>query len=349
MQTERYNKILEWILDDRYRIYFHALFWLFVFSDEVLSVLEITELQGYGFSYVLTSFCVYMACIYINLYYLTPKFLLQNKVAYYIFFTIISIFISLEIKFTLTFPLFCFDCENSIWSSPLTMLVRDFIEISLILGIAFGMHIVRRFFRNQKKIQALQTASLESELAFLKQQINPHFLFNSLNNIYVMNRKKPEEASESILLLSDLLRYQLYDCAKDKVYLRQEIEYLKNYLQLDKIRKDKAQMDFEVSGEANGMMVAPFMFIPFVENAVKHGMGLDSASLIQIKFDINPKIVSFSIENAKPMRPYKHAKGGIGLTNVKRRLKLLYPNRHRLTIRNGEKAYKVELSLEVDH
>ncbi|MEM9916768.1 MAG: histidine kinase [Bacteroidota bacterium] len=347
MQTERYNKILEWVLSDRYRIHFHILFWLFVYSDEVLSLAGVTDSKSITAVYVLIKLTVDLIFVYINLYYLLPKFLLNNQIWYYIFFTIISIFISLELRFTLTFPMICTACPNTSWSSPLTMLVQDVIHSTLVLGMALGMHIVRRFLRNQEKMQELQTAGLKSELAFLKQQINPHFLFNSLNNIYVLNKRNPGDASESILLLSDLLRYQLYDCAKDEVYLKGEIDYLKNYLQLDKIRKSNAKVDFKVNGVANGTKIAPFLFIPFVENAVKHGLSLDSGSFISIFFDIQPETLHFSIENSKPPKPLNVLKGGIGLTNVERRLKLLYPERHTLAIHNTKESFKVELSLEM--
>ncbi|MEL6867316.1 MAG: histidine kinase, partial [Bacteroidota bacterium] len=261
---------------------------------------------------------------------------------------LISIIISMELALTFAFPTFCPYCPEDQVISPVTILVQDFVHTTLVLGMAVGIHIARRFLRNQAKIQQLETTSLKTELAFLKHQINPHFLFNSLNNIYVQNRKAPGDASESILLLSDLLRYQLYDCAKDKVYLKTEIEYLKNYLKLDKIRKSNAKLEFNVNGEANGMLVAPFLFIPFVENAVKHGMGLDNESFIRINFDIQPKRIKFSITNSKPTKPYPNVKGGIGLVNVRRRLKLLYPDRHHLKITSGKETYRVEMSLRVE-
>lgn len=348
MTDGRYNKILEWILGDKYRIFFHVLFWSFIYFNNILSVIGVTESQGFGFSYVLVSLAVDLAFVYINLYYLLPNFLLKNKIGYYLFFTIISILISLELKFTMSYQLICSDCDGSKWSSPLTMLVQDFIHSGLVLGVAVGLNIVRRFMRDQDKIQELRTASLKSELAYLKQQINPHFLFNSLNNIYVLNRKNPEDASESILLLSDLLRYQLYDCSKDRVLLREEIDYLKNYLQLDKMRKNGAKVDFKVNGIANGMKIAPFMFIPFVENAVKHGMGLDNKSYINIKFDIKKEGIHFSIENSKPAQPMNHLKGGIGLANVKRRLNLLYPKRHNLIIEDTKDAYRIDLDISMN-
>ncbi len=344
-QNERSGQILEWVLSDRYRLLFHGLFWLFVYSDEVLSILGVTDDLSFNAGYVFISFLIDVTLVYTNLYLLIPRFLLTNRIWYYIFFTLISIIISMELGLTLAFPTFCPSCPEEPLSSPVTILVQDFVHTALVLGMAVGVHIARRFLRNRAKIQELETTSLKSELAFLKHQINPHFLFNSLNNIYVLNKKAPRQASESILLLSDLLRYQLYDCAKDKVFLKEEIEYLKNYMQLDKLRKSKTKVDFEVIGYTDGQLVAPFLFVPFVENAVKHGISLENESFIRIKFDIQPREVHFYIENSKPAKAYPNIKGGIGLANVKRRLDLLYPDRHRLKITNEADLFKVELEL----
>jgi LytS/YehU family sensor histidine kinase len=147
-------------------------------------------------------------------------------------------------------------------------------------------------------------------------------------------------------LLSDLLRYQLYDCAKDKVNLSDEIAYLENYLKIDKLRKTRADIDFQVIGSPGGIQIAPFLFIPFVENALKHGISLENESFIKVIFDIRPKELHFEITNSKPQQPMiAHLKGGIGLANISRRLDLIYPNRYRLDIDNQKNYYKVTLSI----
>ncbi|MEM1319626.1 MAG: histidine kinase [Bacteroidota bacterium] len=344
--NDRYTDVYDWVLSDQYRILFHILFWLFVYSDKILALLGFTGYSGLTPMYTFLTLCIDAALVYLNLYILIPRFLLQGKIWYYLFFTVISIFINLELAFTLTFPVvYDINGMDGQQTSALAMLVDDFVETASVLGMAMGIHIVRRFLRNQKKLRELQTASLKTELAFLKHQINPHFLFNSLNNIYVQNRKKPADASESILLLSDLLRYQLYDCAKEKVYLKGEIEYLKNYLKLDKLRKNISEVDFDVEGSPEGKLVAPFIFIPFVENAVKHGLSIDSESFIKIQFILREQELKFSIKNSKPQNGYQKLKGGIGLTNVKRRLNLLYPNKYQLDVRDGESSYIVKLNL----
>lgn len=345
IQNKPYGEVYDWLLNDKYRFFYHFLFWLFVYSDGVLALLGLTEDSTPGLAFIFINFLIDAALVYINLYILIPKYLLKGRIWYYIFFTVIGIFINLELAFTLTFPAICPSCGVDFDASPLTVLVQDFVATASILGMAMGIHIVRRFLRNQQQLRELQTANLKTELAFLKHQINPHFLFNSLNNIYVQNRKAPQQASESILLLSDLLRYQLYDCANEKVQLKIEIDYLKNYLKLDKLRKSIAEVEFNVKGNPEGRVVAPFIFIPFVENAVKHGLSLESESFIKIDFDIQDFQLNFSIRNSKPKKGYNTVRGGIGLTNVRRRLNLLYPNKHFLKVSDGDKEYRVDLNL----
>jgi len=171
-------------------------------------------------------------------------------------------------------------------------------------------------------------------------------LFNSLNNIFVQAKKTAPDASESILLLSDLLRYQLYDCTKEKVYLKGEIEYLKNYLRLDKLRKSETEIQFNVMGSADGKLVAPFIFIPFLENAVKHGRTGEDKNFIHINMNISEEGMEFKVKNSKSDGIKQELQGGIGLSNVKRRLELLYPEKHQLDIIDNKSTYQVSLNLK---
>ena len=226
--------------------------------------------------------------------------------------------------------------------------ISSLITTGTILVAAVGIKFFKGYIADQERLKELETINLRTELDFLKNQINPHFLFNSLNNIYVQSRKRPQEASESILLLSDLLRYQLYDCSKEKVLLKNEIEYLKNYLEMDKMRKLDVEIDFQIDGHPNGTMVAPFIFVPFVENAVKHGNAVEGKSFLNVLFKIQSNQIHFSIENSKPILPNESEVGGIGLKNVKRRLELLYPNKYQLDIKDKENKYKVDLTLNLN-
>lgn len=205
-------------------------------------------------------------------------------------------------------------------------------------------------FASQKEKEAIQLErnNLETEIKFLKSQINPHFLFNSLHNIYALTIINSEQASNQVLKLSDILRYMLYDSNEETVALEREVEYLKNYLGLAQL-KDKRGMDinFDVDVEAMNVHVAPLLFIPFVENAFKHSQIEDLQNgYIHIALKTAGHQLTFTVDNSKPKIPYKKDEvGGVGLSNIKQRLKLLYPEKHTLDIEETEDRFKITLEL----
>ena len=191
----------------------------------------------------------------------------------------------------------------------------------------------------------MENRNLATELAYLKNQINPHFLFNALNNIAVQSEKYPEKVNHSIILLSQLLRHQLYEGEKEAVLLRDEIQHLKNFLELNVSNFENTILNIETKGNISGITVAPFLFLPFVENAVKHSRQVNEGAHINLRFDIDKEHIFFSVKNSKPkQRPTKIA-GGIGLVNVKRRLQLRYPNKHQLDIKEDDSSFEIKLSL----
>lgn len=338
MEEQLQFRQFKWLFNERYRWLLHAFFWIVIYMDEFLSLLGITmPLDNY--TEFLVSLSVDMALVYINLYILIPRLLLRNKVMPYLLITLGTILVDIGLMY------FIYGCD-CYEEELIASLVASFMVTVPVLGTAAGIRIFKIYIRNKQKINALKNENLNAELAYLKDQINPHFLFNALNGIYVQARKRPAEVPESILLLSDLLRYQLYDCSQEQVPLKGEIEYLQNYLELDKMRKTDAKIDFQVIGTPNSRTIAPFVFLPFVENAIKHGVTLDAPAYINIKLELKDQEIYFLVENSKPSVPTQHLGGGIGLANVKRRLKLLYPNRHTLTISNDKELFKVELLLK---
>lgn len=269
----------------------------------------------------------------------------------YAAFTVITILLNVEASFMVKIYSSSDKFLDFPAQSTIGILLSDLIYTSFMVATAIGANSLRRFIISQNKVSDLENEKLRTELKFLKDQINPHFLFNSLNNIYVQTRKRPKEASESILLLSDILRYQLYDCSQDKVSLEKEISYLRNYLKLDKIRKSKTELNFIVSGNVNGKMVAPHIFNTFVENAVKHGLSNKEGSFINIEFDISENTVEFTIKNkvsSTKRNKTDKKQGGIGLKNVMRRLELIYPEKHELKIIEENDIYKVNLKLYLE-
>lgn len=344
MKQEEYTSAFEWLLNDRYRVLYHLLFWLFFYADTVIYGF----FPGFEF-FPKSNFVLFLGdfiSVYFSLYVLIPQFLLKNKFRLFILSELVLILIVSLVNYFIDHAVYfeIFGEELELYPSDVANAI---IFQTSVLGTAVGINIFKRFLRNRVVIKQLETTNLQTELAYLKEQINPHFLFNALNSIYVQTRKRPAEASESILLLSDLLRYQLYDCVKEKIYLTGEIDYLKNYLKLDKLRKSKAEIDFEVNGNTNGKMVAPFIFLPFVENAIKHGLSIENESFIKIKFDLKDDKIIFTVKNSKPEKATQKLGGGIGLNNVKRRLELLYPDKHEFSIKEEKLTFEIILKLEI--
>lgn len=204
--------------------------------------------------------------------------------------------------------------------------------------------------QSARETAQLKSEKLESELKFLKSQINPHFLFNSLNNIYTLTMLNPDAAGKSVLKLSEMLRYLLYECDAEKVSLGRELTYLENYIALFSLKDDEPlNIKFDATDVQTETMIAPLLFIPFVENAFKHSQVEDLENgWITIKLSSKDGKIHFEVSNSLPQNEFSKDKiGGIGLQNVKRQLELIYPNKHTLNIESTENEFKVVLVVSV--
>jgi len=207
-------------------------------------------------------------------------------------------------------------------------------------------------FANKKEKAAISSEKekLDTELKFLKSQINPHFLFNALNNIYSLTVVKSDKAPGSLMRLSEMLRYMLYDSDDGKVSLQKEIEYLENYINLASLKDSRGlNVKVDLDKRHTRLKVAPLLLIPFVENAFKHSKIEDLENgFINISLKTSSDHLEFTIENSIPNTVFKKDKlGGIGLPNTKKRLDLLYPNKHLLSISDSEKVYSIYLKLDL--
>lgn len=203
------------------------------------------------------------------------------------------------------------------------------------------------WFGNESAQRNLIREKKEMELQFLKSQLNPHFLFNSLNNIYSLAYQKSDKTADAILKLSEIMRYMIYESNDSWVSLSKEIEYVQSFIELQKLRfKDGAAVEFTQNGEIDDQQIVPLILISFVENAFKHGIANDPQNPIRINIIANQKILHFSVSNKKNSYN-KDQMGGIGLHNVERRLQLLYPERYKLNIVNSETHYTSELMLDI--
>jgi LytS/YehU family sensor histidine kinase len=230
---------------------------------------------------------------------------------------------------------------------------RYFIHLLMVSMSCVSAVLLETFIFAKKKEQdtVLAKAELvESELKFLKMQINPHFLFNALNNIYALSVTNSEKTQESISTLSEMLRYVIYDCEQAKVPLYKELNYIENYIELFKLKSSKS---FNIKLTKNIMnesiLVAPMLFLPYIENAFKHsGIEKGDANFVNITLTQNGNHIEFMVENNNPETPIStDSQGGIGLPNVQKRLEILYPEKHDLKISKAE-VFTVHLKLELE-
>ena len=221
--------------------------------------------------------------------------------------------------------------------------------ISITLFIVFFVGMLRfaaDWFELEAKKKELANEKLLAELNFLKAQINPHFLFNTLNNLYYLAFSKSDNATVVIDKLSQMMRYMIYDSNHPTVSLSKEVDYINNYISLERIRlNDEVEISFDVSGSIEKMKIVPLIFITFLENAFKHGMGNQQGAYVKAMIQVEGNTCTYTVENSHVPGTSQHEKSGIGLQNVKRRLALSYPDQYDLKIEDTDSTYRVHLKL----
>ncbi|MFY7840046.1 MAG: sensor histidine kinase, partial [Lacibacter sp.] len=217
----------------------------------------------------------------------------------------------------------------------------------VLAGVAFKL--MFDYTAMQKKMADMAKEKAEAELGFLKSQINPHFLFNSINAVYFLIDKENNEAREALHKFSEMLRYQLYEAGDDKIPIEKEISFLNDYVALQKIRKDERYLvNFSATPEVKGFSIEPLLLVSFVENAFKHiSHHNNETNYVKVKLSKVNGTLDFLVENSKEEIVAAEKNGGIGLQNVQRRLELLYPGKYELSIKNGAEVFTVHLKLHV--
>ncbi len=229
---------------------------------------------------------------------------------------------------------------------------RDLVANRYIIALlgAFAGFIGKLFiewFQAKRKIAEAEKLQVAAELTYLKTQVNPHFLFNAINTVYIQIDQSPEAAKHTLSSFADMLRYQLYECNHDKVVIEKEVEYLQHYIELQKMRLDERyEIAFHFDESLRGFTIAPFLLIPLIENMFKHVPDTMAKPVIGGRLSYQNEQLTFHGINAKEQHTPATNTGGIGLTNLKRRLTLIYPGRHTLTIKNSGDKYQVWLTLQ---
>jgi len=343
---------------NRYKIAGHIIFWLvsisiltfiFYFYDESFSINLIGKalVTNIGFS----------IAVYTNLYLLIPRFLKQKNYIFYIFWLILLLTVSsLMIQLLFIFPL-----KNILKTADTFRTFNPNLHSAYFFSTLFyvGLSSFLRFIKDwlslqdiNLKLAKIEQQKLEAELKTLKGQLNPHFLFNSLNNIYSLSLMKSDKVPELILKLSDLMRHIIYESKENFISLEKEIEFVNNFIALQKIRiSNSTRIEYEINGEIPSTQIAPLLFEPFIDNAFKHGLpGTESSDYISIKISfIKENLLRFVVENNYiENEKTDRRNSGIGIANVQKRLKLLYqPDEYELNISMENQVYTVSLLLKL--
>ncbi len=322
----------------------HPVFWM-------LSIYVIGEyfaisnfLKFVDFYYSLFFHIPLVFLVYVNLGLLIPKLLQKRRYLVYGLSSVALIAAAYglhELTFEVLLPLL-----------PIEYYMVSFTDYEVLITIFVIYMVLTTLLKLSKswyELQRVEKEKLSIELDSLKTQVNPHFLFNSLNSIYSLALSKSEQTAETVLELSNLLRYMLYEVGDDQVDLSKELEMLENYIELQKIRSDQStKVSFNISGDSSQFKIAPLLLFPLVENAFKHGVkGVSNEAYLDIQLDLEER-VEFTIKNNKgvvdDMEGGKY--GGIGLENVKRRLALIYSGKHSFEVNETDTDFEVKLIIQ---
>lgn len=288
-----------------------------------------------------------------------PRTLLQKKYGWFalglpFYLLIYEINARLSFMVAINLPFIPQGYRNNLTSvKPWTWtgsLIQNMDYTLLIMLSAIGLLFVRELFKRQHLVDQLQSDKLRLELDQLKSQIQPHFFFNTLNNLYALSLQGSPQTSVSIANLSSIMRYVLYEAREEKVLLAKEISFMHSYLGLERIRhSDEQLIQFGVQGNPNGIMIEPLLFLPLIENCFKHSLHHKiPGNQVQILLNIEEEEIIFQTSNLKIADPSTaRQEGGIGLSNVRKRLELLYPKRHLLIVTEEDSRFIVTLTLQL--
>jgi two-component system LytT family sensor kinase len=343
------------------RLSLHILFWIGVFVFNLLEDWSYSDDKHALIELYVTKLPVQMLVAYWLTYFQLPQYLIKKR--YVRFF--ISLFLSVYLTCILyvTYRVLYFEpAHPGYFRAPLpqtwfiyfdlikfVMYATSFYIPALIMA---GIKLIRIQYEEQQKLQLLEKEKLQTELSFLKNQLNPHFLFNTLNNLYMLTLKSSPQAPEVVAKLSETLDYILYRCHEKVVPLTGEIQLIQNYLTLEKIRHHEfVSINFNCKGEFNSKSIAPLIMLSLVENAFKHGINKHPGpSQVTIILAVKDEELNFSVYNSKWNDVDQAGKSnGIGLKNIQRQLELIYPDNHSIHIDDQENSYFVRLKINLHH
>jgi two-component system LytT family sensor kinase len=329
----------------------HLAFWLVTIVFYAFNRAHIIQQAGTGYYLidVLVHNLLLAAVCYLNIYYLFERYFKKDR--YLLYFVSIVVLLLMYTGLQNGFDTWLSTYLNHL-SNRRSFFFNTYYNASLgifYLAFTLSLELSKRWYRQQLLLHQMQTEKLQAELEYLKAQLNPHFLFNSINTIYFQIDKSNLEARESLQKFSELLRYQLYECNEDKIPIEKEVSYLESYVDLQRLRKsDKHTIIFNSDESARDFCIAPLLLLPFVENAFKHlSSSVDVKNTVEVNLARQNGSFHFRVVNSVDPPAAVKKKPGIGLKNVKRRLDLLYDDRYKLNIERKEATFLVELQIQI--
>lgn len=302
----------------------------------------------------LSTFPLKLVVAYLGMYYFIPKyFASQNYVRLIIEWSLLfllSLCVYRVIVSQVIYPfIYQLPYQQQAFGVLFPYHLYTILDMASIVGITVSIKLVRMKIHSLKREKQLVEEKLQSELNFLKAQTNPHFLFNTLNNIYALARKKSDLTADTIMKLSKILRFMLYECNTDYISVSEEAKVIKDYIELEKLRySNRLNIVYQEEIDNEHQLIAPLILLPFVENAFKHGVSETRFdSKVEIRLALQDQILDFEVLNTKDEMAEAINSEGIGLKNVQRQLALTYPEQYELQLRNIENKYWVKLKLKL--
>jgi Putative regulator of cell autolysis len=318
------------------------IFWVLIFQNRSFTISRTMTIE---FCYLIFIAGIY----YASIKYFIPKFLYKKYYISFFFILLIAISLAALLRVPLVFFMnrYVFHANHPSFNK---VLINSFINIFIWVVCLLALHMLIEKIRFRKYVTVLEKEKTKTELDYLKAQFNPHFLFNSINSIYGHIDRKNYKARDMLHTFSEMLRYQLYECNSDYITIEKELNYIRNYILLQQSRKENLIVEFCSAQEVSGFLIAPLVLITFIENAFKYVSNYEEKeNKVEILLRYDENVFCFTICNTTENRIEKSAveHGGIGIVNVKRRLDLIYPNKHELNIINEPDCYKVSLKLQI--
>lgn len=353
IELKQQNLLLKFLMNKKWSFIRHLIMLTPLASIFIPSVTEAAKSRP-NYSLVMAAiyqhgifmFLLSVFIIYLNLLVLIPRLLLRNSyLPYALSFLCLGFIYYLGEYFHGNYIYKGLEDYIEIPGFNIKDIIDNILLPVIFLGATAGYKVFKKWILDTQRLNDLQKAQLQEELTNLKNQVNPHFMFNTLNNLNTLVQTNPAKASQVIIGLSDVLRYQIYDSTKEKVLLSKDIAMVEQFLMLEKIRRDSFRYEIITDGEIKGILIPPLLFINFIDNALKHGADTRETSFCKLKFTIHRTNLEFDCINSKPSVINKKERGGFGLKNIRRRLDLLYGTKYTLSLIDEPNLFSIKLSI----